>query len=223
MSRGLNLHFRKLIHVLTASVIALVLGVLDRITQAESKSLTIRAGALDPSVVFVEVINFLHTFHLGLEIILGLHVKAAVIRVKGSTNVFELATEGTLNQLVDGVENHGDVEANETGLEADLITSFLQNDLLSLVFLISVIEFRHLSQDPEDLAIELLLQVCVEHIINIVLVGNQSERKNIAKGAAVILNSLIRLFNEGLYLLIDDLFSLRLQSEQQTEKSDEVE
>lgn len=71
--------------------------------------------------------------------------------------------------------------ASQTDLEADFASAFFHNDVLVLVGVICVVQLGDLVNDPHDLSVELLLDVCVQDIRQLVLPAHQREHKDIPK------------------------------------------
>ena len=149
----------KLIHVFTASVVLLSLGVSDGITKTFGKSLTIGTVNSNVLVVVLEVLNSLDLLELGLKIIFNGRVKAAMIVIESFLNVLPLSAESLLDHLAQRVENHCDLETSKSSLVAYLFALVFQDDFFTLVLRVSVIELRDLLDNPESLSIKLLLQV----------------------------------------------------------------
>jgi hypothetical protein len=115
------------------------------------------------------------------------------------------------------------LEASHAGLEANFITGLFQNDLLTLELVVGMVELRYLSDNPESLSIQLLLQVGIKHFIELNVVTDSRKGENIAKSGAVIFNTLFRLILESLELFVKNLVGFWLQLDQKSEETDEVE
>jgi hypothetical protein len=133
-----------------------------------------------------------------LKKLLGLSIEASEVVVEPRTEILVVFAKFVFDQITDRVEDHGDVEASHAGLEADFITGLFQDDLLTLEFIVSVVEFGDLPDDPEGLSIQLLLQVSIKHVIKLDSVADSSEGENVAESGAVVLHTLLRLVLESL-------------------------
>jgi len=191
-------------------VVLLSLRVSDGLAETKSQSIAIGAVSLDPLVVLVEVVNALDGFEHLLEALLFFRVEATKVFVEASAECFVVLSELVFNHLADGVENHCDVESNHTSLKADFIAGLFQDDLFALEFVVGVVELGDLTDDPEGLSVELLLQVSVENVVQLVSIADRGIGEDITQGGTVVLNTLIRLLLEGLQFLIENLVGFGL-------------
>ena len=139
--------------MLAASVVLLLLGVTDGLSQTCRKGFVVRAVDLHPLVIILEVVDLLNLLELHLESILKRHLEASMIIVQRCLEGTPLPPELSLNHLTEGVEDHCYLEASKSGLEADLCAGVFQNDLLVLVLLVGVVQLWDLPDDPEGLSI----------------------------------------------------------------------
>lgn len=115
------------------------------------------------------------------------------------------------------MEDHGDTEAHEAGLEADDIAVLLNDKVLVFVLFVREIELGNRSKDPKHLTVKLLLQVGIENRVQLHLVADRREGEDISQVGAVILDALLWLLHEYLQAFVDDLGSARLQLNQKSE------
>ena len=216
-------HGGKLVHVLTGTVVLLGLGVSDGLAETKCQSLTIGAVSLEPLVVLVEVVDTFYGLELNLKFLFGLAIKTTIIIIEASADGVVVLSKLILDQVADCVEDHSDVETSHTGLEADLISGFFQDHLLTLELFVSVIKLGDLSNNPECLSVKLLLKVSIEHIVEFDVVTDSCKGKNITEGGAVILDTFLGFLLKGLELLVENFVGLRLQLNQESEKTNEVE
>lgn len=78
---SLHLHLGKFVHVLATSMILLILGVLDGLSQTSGQSLSIGAVNADHFVVHLETFDSLDLFEGLLKIVFEVHGQAAIVVV----------------------------------------------------------------------------------------------------------------------------------------------
>lgn len=120
----------------------------------------------DHFVVHLETFNSLDLFESLLEVIFEVHRQAAIIVVKLVLELFPVLVERALKKRTERVEKHGDLEASNARFEANLCTTVLQNDLLVLELLVSVVKLGNLANNPESLPVQLLFKVPIEEIFH---------------------------------------------------------
>ena len=90
-----------------------------------------------------------------------------------------------LDQFIDHVDGHRHVESSLACLKARLVACTLDN-LHLLVFRIGVVELGDLNEDPEYLAVELLLQVGCLEIVEGELSAHGGKSEHVSEGADVV-------------------------------------
>ena len=151
------MHLWKLIHVFGAAVILLVLRVLDGLLKAGCERFIIGAVDADPVVVLFEFIDSLDLLEFLLELVLDAGVEASKVAVKGSFDILPLSAKLGLDCLAESVEDHCHLESSQSSLEADFRAAVIDNEVLLLVLLVSMVELWDLTDDPECLSVKLLL------------------------------------------------------------------
>lgn len=86
-----------------------------------------------------------------------------------------------------------------------------------------MVQLRDLLEDPEGLPVHLLLQVGGKQVLNLVLLADCDHSEQVAEGAAVVLDPLLRVFDEVLYFLVDFLPDLGVEADEEPEKAQEVD
>lgn len=150
----------------------------------------LRVWTLDtnPLIVFLEVIDLHNLLQLLLESIFSCHGEASKVVV--DSRIKPRPVKGTLrtrerlsHDLSECEEHHSDLEARQASLKANLLTCFFHRHLLVLILVISVIELRHNSEDPEGLSIELFLKITtlLEKIQHAKLITDHRNGKDVAE------------------------------------------
>lgn len=100
--------------------------------------------------------------------------------------------------MIEMVEEECDMEAREASLEAHLASSLLHNDFLVFVSFVFMVKLGDFFQNPEGLSVHLLLEVGGQDVVDLVLLTYSCHSKQVTKGWAVVLDSLVRILNEDL-------------------------
>lgn len=178
---GLLRHRWKNVHVLRAAMVSFLFRVCDCLTQTKSERVVIRALDTDAGVVLLKVVDLLDLLELVLKCVLNIHGQAAEVLIDILVELDELLVVARLKELGQLVKDHGHVEARKASLEAHLTAVLLHDDLLALILLIGVVELWNLADDPERLAVQLLLEVSVQQVSHLVLVAHNDERQEVTQ------------------------------------------
>jgi hypothetical protein len=87
----------------------------------------------------------------------------------------------------------------------------------------SVIELRHFFNDPENLPVQLLINVDLQQVTQPCLAANQLVNKDIAQRGGFLLDSGLWFRDELFKALIHRRFEFRVKFQQHREHPDEVE
>ena len=115
------------------------------------------------------------------------------------------------------------MEASNSSLEADLLTSFLHRHLLVLVLVISVVKLWDDPQDPKGLPIELLFKVPFQDIHHAKLVAHHRDGKDVSERRRKILDSLRLILFEYSQLVVDSGLDTWDEFDTHAEQPDEVD
>lgn len=158
-----------------------------------------------------------------MQVVLNLKVEAAKVSVDGTLKGLPVAAKLLLNHLSKRKKSHGDLEAGDASLEADLLLLRLHYHVLSFVLLVSMIKFWDLENNPESLTIELLFKVGLKEVHQVELIADYAHREDVTKGRGEILHTLVCLFLEDANLLVDDRHDTRNKLDTEAEQTDEVD
>jgi len=174
-------HLWQLVHMLTASMVLLLLGVGNGSVQALLKCLRVRATNANPLIVLLEVLYANNLLKRGLEAVLFFERQAANVIINICFKTLHIAFVLLLKQLGKGVEEHCNLEAHEARFEADFFPCTLKHDLLIFIFVVRVVKLGNDTEDPEGLTVKLLLQVGVKNIPERVAIAHKGESQQITK------------------------------------------
>jgi hypothetical protein len=214
---------RQEVHMSTVAVVLLLLRVLDGLTETGLESLVVSALDTDPLVILLEALDALHLLKLLLEHVLNLGVHAAIVVIDSILPSLPVFAVLAFEDLIQSVEKHGDPKAYQTGLETSVRPSIFKNQSFIFKFVVSMVELWDNPQDPEHLSVKLFLCVGIDDVFEAELARDCDVGEDVTERAAIVLDSLGRLVDEGLQLLIQDVFSLGPQTDQVSEKSEEVD
>ena len=213
---SLLVNWGNLIDTRLIAVVALLPAVGDGLFESLEQSFFVGAGLAKHRVVLLEVLYLLDLHALVLERVLRLFGEAAVVLVEELAEVAQVLALLLDHHLVQEVEEEGDVETGGTRLEAGLGPRVLHDHLLVLVLFVFVVQLRDLLQHPEHLSVQLLLKVSTQQVIHVELLADKKYGVEVTEGRAVVLDSFLGLFDEGLHALFDLLLHLRVQLYQHT-------
>lgn len=209
--------------MLTASMVFLLLGVADGLSESGREGLVVGAVLAHPPVVLLEVVDFLDGLELLLELVFDVSRQAAVVAVKICFELAHVLLVANLESFTKSVEDHGDVETGESSLEADFVARVFHDQLCLFVLGIGVVELGNCTNDPEGLTVELLLEVMVEQVFQLELVADRHVSEKVSEGGGEVFDSLLGATDELSHLLVDGAVDFRSQLDQESEESQEVD
>lgn len=176
----------------------------------------------NPLVVLLEVVNALSGLEFLLQSRLSIKRETAEVVIDLLLELRKVVVVETFQQLSNGEEHASDMEACHSSLEANFAAGIFHDELFALVLDVGVVELRDFKNNPESLAVKLLLKVSIEQVLHAVLLTDKNVGKQVSEGGVVVFDALVRLFDELLELGIKHLLSFRGQFDEQTEQAEEI-